>query len=149
MENIRPIKTDEDYRWALSEVERYFDAEPDVGTPDGDRFDVLSTLIDAYEAQNWSIPNPKDPITFLQAYMEDSGHTRRDLIDLLGSGSRASEVLSRKRALTKEMIVKLVSEWKLPAEPLLMEYTLDQTTLRRRRTITRDHRPSSRRKDAA
>lgn len=119
--DIRPIKTDEDYRWALAEVEQYFDKEPDVGSAEGNRFDVLSDLIELYENRHFPI-EAVDPVDALTAFMTDTGRSQKDLGDLFGSRPRASEILGRKRALTVEMIHALNREWGIPAELLILPY---------------------------
>ncbi|MDR4307628.1 helix-turn-helix domain-containing protein [Chelatococcus sambhunathii] len=121
--NIRPIHTEDDYEWALSEVSLYFENEPEIGTPDADRFDVLSDLIAAYEARNLPLP-AVDPIDALKAFMESAGKSQSDLAELFGSRSRASEVLNLKRALTLEMVHKLNRRWGVPAELLIAPYAL-------------------------
>ena len=95
--DIRPIKTKSDYRAALKNVERLWEAEP--GTPDGDRVDVLVTLIEAYEERHFPIPAP-DPIAAIEFMMEQKGLSRRDFEPAIGSRGRVSEVLTRKRPLT-------------------------------------------------
>jgi len=70
--NVRPIKTEADYDWALKEIARYFDAQPKPGTAEGDRFDVLATLIEAYEEKHWPI-DPPDPVDAIQYRMEQAG----------------------------------------------------------------------------
>ena len=102
--DIRPIKTEEDYEWALAEIEKLLDVELD--TPDSDRLDVLVTLVEAYEDEHYSIPLP-DPIEMIQFYMESRGLTRRDLEPYLGTRARVSEILNKKRPLTLNMIRKL------------------------------------------
>ncbi len=102
--DIRPIKTETDYEWALAEIERLLDAEPD--TPNGDRLDVLVTLVEVYEDEHYSIPLP-DPIEMIQYYMESRGLTRRDLEPYIGTRARVSEILNKKRPLTLNMIRKL------------------------------------------
>jgi HTH-type transcriptional regulator / antitoxin HigA len=98
---IRPIRTKADYRAALDEVERLWDAEP--GTRGGDRVDVLVTLIEAYEAKHYAIPAP-DPIAAVEFMMQQKGFSRRDLEPMIGSRGRVSEVLTRKRPLTLPMV---------------------------------------------
>ncbi len=98
---IRPIRTKADYRAALKEVERLWDAAP--GSPQGDRVDVLVTLIEAYEAKHHAIPAP-DPIAAIELMMEQKGLSRRDLEPAIGSRGRVSEVLTRKRPLTLPMV---------------------------------------------
>lgn len=124
MRNIRAIRNEADYEWALAEIARYFENQPVPGTEDADRFDVLASLIEAYEAKHWSI-EPTDPIEAIEYRMELSGYTQKDLSDLIGSRSRASEILNRKRPLTMQMAHKLSVEWNIPAEVLLKPYHLD------------------------
>lgn len=123
MENIRPLRTEADYEWALREIAGYFENQPEVGSPDGDRFDVLATLIEAYEEGHYPIA-ALDPVEMISAYMEMAGLTQKDLAELFGSSPRASEVLSRKRALTMDMAYKLNRTWGIPAETLIKPYRL-------------------------
>jgi HTH-type transcriptional regulator/antitoxin HigA len=118
MMDVRPIRTEADYDWALAEVEVYFDQEPATGSDDAARFDVLSALIEAYEAKHWAIEAP-DPIDAIKAMMVELHKRQSDLGVLLGSRSRASEVLNRRRPLTMEMAWKLHRDWHVPAEALL------------------------------
>jgi HTH-type transcriptional regulator / antitoxin HigA len=117
--DIRPIRTKADYRAALKQVERLWDADP--GTPDGDRVDVLVTLIEAYEATHYPIPAP-DPIAAIEFMMEQKGLTRRDLEPAIGSRGRVSEVLNRKRPLTLPMVRELSALLQIPAEVLIQPY---------------------------
>ena len=116
--NVRPIKTEADYGWALKEIARYFGVQPKPGTTEGARFDVLATLIEAYEDKHWPI-DPPDPVDAIQYRMEQAGLGQTDLARLLGSRSRASEIMRRKRSLTMEQALKLHEKWKIPAEALL------------------------------
>jgi HTH-type transcriptional regulator/antitoxin HigA len=116
---IRPIRTKADYRVALKEVERLWDAEP--GTPPGDRVDVLVTLIEAYEAKHFPIPAP-DPIAAIVFMMEQKGFTRRDLAPAIGSRGRVSEVLNRKRPLTLPMVRALSALLGIPTDVLVQPY---------------------------
>ena len=118
---VRPIKTEADYEAALAEVEVLLDAASD--TPEADRLDVLVTLIQAYEAKQFSIPLP-DPITAIEYYMESRGLTRRDLEQYIGSRARVSEILNRKRQLTVDMIRRLHAGLGIPAEVLIQPYRL-------------------------
>lgn len=115
---IKPIRTEADYDAALRAIEKYFDRPPRKGTPEADRFDVLATLIEAYERKRWPI-DPPAPVDAILYRMEIAGYTQADLARLLGSRSRASEVLSRKRPLTLAMIRKLSREWNIPADCLI------------------------------
>ncbi len=117
--DIRPIRTKADYRAALKDVERPWDAEP--GTRNGDRVDVLVTLIEAYEARHHAIPAP-DPIAAIAFMMEQKGLTRRDLEAAIGSRGRVSEVLTRKRPLTLPMVRELSVLLDIPAEILVRPY---------------------------
>lgn len=116
--NVRPIRTEADYDWALKEIEAYFEREPKRGTPDADRFDVLASLIETYEAKYWPI-DPPDAVEAIRFRMGQAGLGQADLARLLGSRSRASEILRRKRPLTLEQAWKLHREWHIPAESLL------------------------------
>lgn len=120
---IRPIRTQTDYQEALQEIERLFDA--DQNTPEYDRLDILSTLVEAYEEKHFPIELP-DPIEAIYYYMDIRGWSRRDLEPCLGSRARVSEVLSRKRTLTLEMIRKLNQELGIPAEILIQPYPSNQ-----------------------
>lgn len=118
--DIKPIQTESDYEAALAEVERLWDSE--LGTPEGDRFEVLCILVDAYEEQHYSIL-PPDPIEAIEYYMESRGLDRRDLEPYIGSSDRVSEVLSHKRPLTLAMIRKLYAGLGIPAEILIQPST--------------------------
>ncbi|MEH2148050.1 helix-turn-helix domain-containing protein [Nostoc sp.] len=122
---LRPIRTQADYQEALREIELLFDAVPN--TPEYDRLDVLSTLVEAYEKAHFPIEKP-DPIEAIQYYMDTRGWSRRDLESCLGSRARVSEILSRKRSLTLEMIRKLNQELGIPAEILIQPYDSVQTS---------------------
>ena len=119
--NISPIRTEADYDAALAEVSRSFDNEPERGTPEGDRLEIILALIRDYEDKHWRIEAP-DPLTAINAAMEDRGHTRDELAAILGSSSRVSEILNRKRRLTVDMIHRLSREWHIPADVLVAPY---------------------------
>jgi HTH-type transcriptional regulator/antitoxin HigA len=91
MMEIKPIRNEQDYDWALKEVEQYFETEPALSSPEADRFEVLSTLIEAYEAKHWAI-DAADPVDLIRHIMEAKGLKQSDLADLLQSRSRASEL---------------------------------------------------------
>lgn len=116
--DIRPLRTEADYDWALAEIEPYFAREPAPGTPAADRFDVLAALIADYEARNWPI-EPPDPVAAIRARMEQAGYTQTDLARLIGSRSRASEIPARRRGLTMEQARRLHEVWRIPAEALI------------------------------
>jgi HTH-type transcriptional regulator / antitoxin HigA len=122
---IRPIRTDEDHRAALAEIEACWGAPE--GTEMGDKLDVLLALVDAYEERRWplDIDESFDPIDVLDHAIEELGHTQAELAELLGSRPRASEILSRRRALTVEMIHKISSAWKISADLLVRPYRID------------------------
>jgi HTH-type transcriptional regulator/antitoxin HigA len=116
---IRPIRTKADYRRALKEVERLWEAEP--GTRDGDTVEVLVTLIEAYEGEHFPVAAP-DPIAAIEFMMEQKGLARRDLEPAIGSRGRVSEVLTRKRPLTLPMVRALSALLHIPAEVLVQPY---------------------------
>jgi HTH-type transcriptional regulator/antitoxin HigA len=126
MKNIRPLKTEADYEWALAEIETYFDRLPEPGSPDADRFDVLTELVAAYEARYWPVEDI-DPVEFLDGFMQNHGYGRNDLAAVLGSMSRASEIMLKRRSLTLGMIQKLSRDWHIPAEALIKPYHLDSS----------------------
>jgi HTH-type transcriptional regulator/antitoxin HigA len=113
---IHPIKTEADHQAALAEIERLWDARP--GTPEGDRLEVLTTLVEAYEEQHHAMLRP-DPIEAILYYMDSRGLTRRDLEPYIGSRARVSEVLNRKRPLSLEMIRRLHTGLGIPADILI------------------------------
>ena len=113
---IKPIKTERDYRKALKEIEKLWDAKPN--TPMGDRLDVLVTLVEAYEQKHYKF-DPPDPIEAIKFRMEQLDLKPSDLAKILGGRSRVSEVLNRKRKLTVEMMRSLRKHLAIPAESLL------------------------------
>lgn len=119
--DIKPIRTERDYRAALAAIDALMDAED--GTPEADRLDVLATLVEAYEDEHWPI-DPPDPIAAIESTLEFRGLSRRDLVPILGSRARVSEILARKRRLTLPMIWHLVRELAIPAEVLVQPYAL-------------------------
>ena len=123
MIDIRPLRSEADYDAALKAIETYFDAEPQLGSEDADRFDLLSLVIADYEAKHWAIDAPDAP-DLLRAEMEQRGLRQADLAAILGSKARASEVLNRRRRLTLDQAWKLHTEWRLPTEALIRPYAL-------------------------
>ena len=113
---IRPIKTEHDYDAALAEVEALWGAKPD--TPEGDKLDVLITLVEAYEAKHHPIA-PPDPVEAILFRIEQAGLQRKDLEPYIGHSGRVSEVLNHKRPLTLEMIRKLWIGLHIPLESLI------------------------------
>jgi HTH-type transcriptional regulator/antitoxin HigA len=124
--DIKPIRSEADYQATLKEIEKLMESQP--GTPEGDRMDVLVTLVEAYEAKHFPIPEPDDPVEVLEYYMESRGLSRSDLIPYLGSKERVSEILNRKRGLSLEMIRRLHNSLGIPAD-LIMGKNVHSTTL--------------------
>jgi len=120
---IRPIKTKADYEAALEEIEQLFQAEQ--GTPEGDRLEVLTTLVEAYEDQHYNLPLP-DPIEAILYHMESRGLSRRDLEPYIGSRARVSEILNRKRPLSLGMIRRLSTGLGISAKVLIQTYESKQ-----------------------
>jgi HTH-type transcriptional regulator/antitoxin HigA len=116
--NIRPIKTKADYRAALKEIEALMSAER--GTPQGERLDVLVTLVEAYERKHYPLDLP-DPVEAIKFRMEQKGMTPRDLVPMIGQINRVYEILSRRRPLTLAMIQRLHRELGIPAESLIKQ----------------------------
>ncbi|MEX0995517.1 MAG: transcriptional regulator [Flavobacteriaceae bacterium] len=114
--DIRPIKTEKDYSTSLNRIEELWGAKKD--TPQGDELDLLVTLVESYEMKHYPIA-PPDPIDAIKFRMEQMGMTKTDMVKYLGSQSRVSEVLNRKRGLTLGMIKTLYKDLKIPAEVLL------------------------------
>jgi HTH-type transcriptional regulator/antitoxin HigA len=123
---IRPIRSEKEYEARLEEIEAFFEHEPEPGTSEADHFDLLAMVISDYEDRRWPI-DPPHPIAAIRFAMEQRGYTQAELAKLLGSRSRASEILSKKRHLTVEMAWKLHRHWKIPAEALLRPYALVRT----------------------
>jgi HTH-type transcriptional regulator / antitoxin HigA len=118
---VTPICDENSHSAALADIERLWGSAP--GTPDGDRLDVLMALVDDYERNKWP-DDPLDAVDAIKARMENSGRTRKDLQDIVGSSGRASEILNRKRHLTLPMIWRLVAQWGMSAEALVRPYNL-------------------------
>lgn len=123
--NVRPIRSEADHAWALREVDRYFADEPEAGSPDGDRFEVLLTLIAAYEDKHHPI-EPADPVEILYFAIQDMGRSQSELAALLGSRARASEILKRKRHLSLAQIRAISEAWRLPIALLAAPYRLER-----------------------
>lgn len=120
--NVRPICTAKDHAWALKEVERLWDkAEP--GTPQGERFDVLTTLVDAYEREHFPIP-PPDPVEAILFRLDQQGLDKKALLQVFKTRARLSEVLTRKRRLSLAMVRELHSRFGIPLESLVGDYKL-------------------------
>ena len=123
---IRPIRTDKDHQAALAEIDTCWGAPE--GTEEADRLDVLVALVEIYEAKRWPIDIDEscDPIDVLNYAIEELGHTQAELAELLDSRSRASEILSRRRPLTVDMIYKISERWKIPADLLVRPYRIER-----------------------
>ena len=117
---LKPIRTEEEYDAALQAVSPYFEREPEQGSPEGDRFEVLLMLIESYE-QKYHRVAPPDPIEAIKFRMEQAGLTAKDLQPMIGRTNRVYEVLNRKRPLTLPMIRKLHDALGIPAESLIGE----------------------------
>jgi len=113
---IKPIKTDADYRAVLQEIEMLMMAEPD--SPQGDKLDVLVTLIEAYEAKHFPLDLP-DPVEAIKFEMERKSLTVKDLEPMIGKSNRVYEILNHKRSLTLNMIWRLHEGLGIPAESLI------------------------------
>ncbi|MCC5930011.1 MAG: helix-turn-helix domain-containing protein [Cyclobacteriaceae bacterium] len=118
---LKPIKSEEDYRAALKRLEEIFDAKP--GTPESDELELLSLMVDNYENTHYPIEAP-DPIEAIKIRMEEMNLKQVDLIPEIGGKSRVSEILNRKRRLTVDMIRKLAIRLNLSTDLLIKEYTL-------------------------
>src|SRR5215207_11725354 len=114
--NIKPIKTQRDYRRALKEIEALMSARR--GTPEGDRLDVLVTLVEAWEAKHYPLDLP-DAVEAIKHHIDQKGLAPRDLIPFIGSRNRVHEVLNRKRPLTLKMVWRLHQGLGIPAESLI------------------------------
>ena len=118
---IRPIRTKREHQAVLKEIEALWDAPE--GSPRADRLEVLVLLVEAFERAHYPVSDP-DPIDFLQHIMEARDLSRRDLEPFIGSRARVAEVLNRVRPLTLEMIRRLATGLKLPADVLVRDYRL-------------------------
>lgn len=127
--NIKPIRTKSDHTWALKEIERLWD-EAKEGTAAGDRFEVLSALVDAYEREHFEIPAP-DPIEAIRFRMEQEGLTNNDLLSIFKTRARVSEVMGPRRRLNLTMIRKLHEKLDIPIECLVKDYRLKRSGSRR------------------
>jgi HTH-type transcriptional regulator/antitoxin HigA len=121
--NIKPIKTDVDYRNALKRLDEIFDSA--IGSPESDEADILGLLVDEFEKKHYPIGSP-DPIEAIKIRMEELQLKQIDLIDEIGGKSRVSEILNRKRKLTVEMIRKLTNKLNLSADLLVNDYQLSK-----------------------
>lgn len=116
--DIKPIHSEQDYKEALRLASAFFENEPEPNTPEGDRFEVLLTLIEAYESKHYSI-DPPDPIEAIKFRMEQEGLNAKDLVPMIGQVNRVYEILNRKRGLTTTMMWKLHKGLGISAESLI------------------------------
>ncbi|MFT8923146.1 helix-turn-helix domain-containing protein [Acetobacter sp.] len=121
--DLKPIRNEADYDAALDEVGRLWGAKS--GTPDGDKLDVLATLIDAYEAKHHPI-DPPDPVEAIRFRMEQQGLTRKDLEPMIGPRNRVADVLNRRRGLSIDMIRQLHDGLGISAEVLIRPSRMDK-----------------------
>jgi HTH-type transcriptional regulator/antitoxin HigA len=126
MMDVKPLRNEQDYDWAIQEVSRYFETEPTPGTPDGDRFEVLSSLIKAYEDNHYAITHG-DPVDVLHFAIESMGRSQAELAALIGR-NRASEILNRVRPLTLDMIRAISKEWSIPIAALTAPYDVGRAS---------------------
>ena len=117
--NIKPIKNELDYSNTLNKIENLMDAKPN--TVQMDELEVLTTLVEAYEEQHYNLDAP-DPVEAIKFRMEQEGLKQKDLISIVGSKSRVSEILNKKRKLTIEMIRNLHRQLHIPVESLFLDY---------------------------
>ena len=115
-DELKPIRSEADYEKGLAEVERLWGAKS--GTPEGDRLDVLATLIDAWESRHYPM-DPPDPVEAIKFRMEQQGLTRKDLEPMIGTRTRVAEVLNRKRGLSISMIRRLHARLGISADVLI------------------------------
>ena len=120
--NIKPIKNEQDYQDTLNLIDNLMDAKPN--TNEMDELEVLTTLVEAYEEQYYCIDAP-DPIEAIKFRMEQEGLKQKDLVAIVGSKSRVSEVLNKKRKLTIDMIRKLHKQLHIPVESLFLDYKIN------------------------
>ena len=118
--DIRPIRSKADYKATLKEISALMELDPKLGTPQGDRLDVLTTLVQAYEAKHLPITSP-DPVEAIKFRMEQSGLSAKDLEPMIGKSNRLYEVLNRKRPLTLAMIRRLHQSLGIPADVLIAQ----------------------------
>ena len=130
--NIRPVKTEADYKAALAEIRKLMNAKR--GTHQGERLEVLGALVEAYEREHFPMELP-DPVEAIKFRMEQMRLTRRDLEKILGGKNRVSEVLNRRRTLTLSMIRGLSKGLDIPADVLVREYKLQARKSPSRRSV--------------
>jgi antitoxin component HigA of HigAB toxin-antitoxin module len=128
--DVRFIRNDDDHRAALAEIDALWNAP--AGSEDAAKLDLLVTLVEGYEAKRWPIDDPdRDPVDVLHYAIDEMGHSQTELGAVIGSRSRACEILARRRALTVEMIHRISEAWKIPAGLLVRPYAIKRSTKRR------------------
>ena len=118
--DIKPIRTEADYKAALKEISALMEHDPELGTAEGDRLDILSTLVEAYENRHFPMDLP-DPVEAILFRMEQQGLKPKDLEPMIGQRNRVYEILNRKRPLTMAMVWRLHKELGIPAESLIRQ----------------------------
>lgn len=122
---LRPIKTESDYQNALTEIERLFDAEP--SSPELDRLDILTTLVEAYEQHHYPIDAP-DPISAILYHLEAHGLSHQDLAASIGDSEQVTAILNRQQPLNLDIIRRLNQDFGIPAEVLIKPYSLEKAS---------------------
>lgn len=130
---INPIRNEDDYKNTLKEIELLW--ESPIGTPEGDRLDVLVTLVEAYETEHYPIPVIDDPVGVLEYYLDSKGLSRSDLLPYIGHKERISDIFKHKRQLSIEMIRRLHEGLNIPADLLIgkskkVHYAVNKTGAR-------------------
>lgn len=118
--DIKPIRTNDDYQATLKEISALMESDPDLNTPEGDRLDILATLVQAYEQRHFPLDLP-DPVEAIKFRMEQQGLKPKDLEPMIGQRNRVYEVLNRKRPLTLAMVWRLHTGLGIPAESLIRQ----------------------------
>jgi HTH-type transcriptional regulator / antitoxin HigA len=120
---VRPIKTEADYAAVLAELDTLI-GQVEPGTPDGNRYELLTSLVEAYEAAHYPIAPSDDPIAMIEFVLEARGLTRKDLEPFIGTRQRVWDIMEKRRRLTLPMIRYLAKGLKIPIEVLVQEYEL-------------------------
>lgn len=116
--HLSPIRTEADYEKALERIDVLMELDPEIGSREGDELEILALLVEKYEEQHWQIATP-DPIEAIKYRMEEMGLKQKDLVPIIGSKSKVSEVLNRKIGLSLSMISNLSSQLHIPLEVLV------------------------------
>lgn len=116
--HLSPIRTEADYEKVLERIDVLMELEPEIGSRNGDELEILALLVEKYEEQHWQIADP-DPIEAIKYRMEEMGLKQKDLVPIIGSKSKVSEVLNRKIGLSLSMISNLSAQLHIPLEVLV------------------------------